>query len=322
MRKKIILINIVIIIFILGIIEFLSVNIIENRYASLAEIQIKNASNPKELREILKVKYHKVIKFVYEDRIKYCLTRVYKGNKKGSIVTVGCSYTDGTGLRENQTFAYKLNKFTHRTTYNRGIGASGPQLVYRQLSDKNFKNEIPEAEYIIYTFIYDHFNRLFHDLVAYFNSDLHLKYHLNNKGELTETQRPFWFLYYFYTTKVISEYKESKLLKQFDKKYSLFLKIMEESVKAMKRNYPNAKFVLLDVPEGKMCREDYVKGESELTKDQIKDLEKLGIIYINAEELVGHQLRDLEKYRIQDKDHPNERFWDEVVPALAKKLNL
>jgi len=322
MIKKIILVNIVIIIFVLGIIEFLSLHAIKNKYAEQTEIQIKNSVNKEEVRKLTEVKYHKVKKFVYEERIQKCLARVFKGNKKGSIITMGCSYTDGAGLQENQTFAYKLNKLTDRTTYNRGVGASGPQLVYRQLSDKNFKNEIPEADYIIYTFIYDHFNRLAHNLVAYFNSDLHLNYYINNKGELAEVQYPFWFLYYFYTTKVISEYREFLYLQQFDKRYKLFLKIMEESVKAMKKNYPNAKFILLEFPEARMCKKDYIKGESELTKEQIKDIEKLGIIYINAEELVGHPFRDIEKYRLPDKDHPNERVWDEIVPALAKKLNL
>ena len=56
-------------------------------------------------------------------------------------------------------------------------------------------------------------------------------------------------------------------------------------------------------------------------KGEIKNLEKIGIVYINAEELVGHKLRDF-KYRVSDKEHPSELFWEEITPALVKKLDL
>ena len=328
MIKKIIFINFIIIVLILCIVEFLSFQTYKNRYKDLLEAHIKNCENPEECRKEMAIKYKKVKRFNYENLIHECLNKVYTGNKKGGIVTIGCSYTEGAGLKEEQTFAYKLNKYTGRTTYNRGVSGSGPQMVYRQLSDKNFKNEVPAAGYIIYTFIFDHLGRQFRPLLSYESSDLEIIYKLNNKNQLIEINHPCLFFYSSYITKTISEYVEHKELDNFfrernyklhdNKMYKLFLKTMEESVKTMKKDYPDAKFVLLEVPQGEM----YTMPLTELRREEIKDIEKLGIIYINAEELVGHQLRDTEKYRMPDKDHPNERVWDEIVPSLAKKLNL
>ncbi|MCR5261725.1 MAG: hypothetical protein K6C94_07800 [Candidatus Gastranaerophilales bacterium] len=320
MIKKIICINLIVIFVVLCVIEILCFQTYKRIYTPLFEAQLKNFKNREEIRKLLEIRYHKAKKFVYEERIANCLPKVYKGNKKGGIVTIGCSYTEGAGLEENQSFAYKLNQLTGKTTYNRGISATGTQYVYRQLADKNFKKEIPEVDYVIYTFIYDHFYRLFRDYVTYGNSNLHINYYLNDKNELREGKHPFWFLYTFYTTRLISEYKEQRSYDEFDEKYAVFLKLIEESIKEMKKNYPNAKFILLEVPQGSMCLSDYQAGTEELTKEQIKDIEDLGAIYVNAEKLVGHQLRDTEKYRMPDKDHPSERVWDEIAPALVKKF--
>lgn len=37
---------------------------------------------------------------------------------------------------------------------------------------------------------------------------------------------------------------------------------------------------------------------------------------------IWHNFRDVKKYRVVDEDHPNEKVWDEIVPALVKELNL
>lgn len=145
---------------------------------------------------------------VIEDIVK---PRVYPSNTKTSkrpIITIGCSYTEGVGLEENQTFAYKLNKYTGRTTYNCGIGGSGLELVYRQLSDDNFKNNIPDAEYVIYTFLYNHLSRQFQNLLCPYKSELYINYSLKN-GHLKEDASSFWFMYWSFLVKAILEYQEN-----------------------------------------------------------------------------------------------------------------
>ena len=143
--KKILLVNIIVILAIFTVLELISKNIEEKEMAKMYKKHYDYFHEDK-----LKIKYKPVKKFNYDKIVMSKVKdKIYKGNKKGAIVTIGCSYTAGEGLQENQTFAYKLNKYTGRTTYNRGVSASGPQLVYRQLSDIDFKKQIPDAEYII-----------------------------------------------------------------------------------------------------------------------------------------------------------------------------
>lgn len=260
-------------------------------------------------------------KYDYKKIVSVLKTRFYLGSEKRAIITIGCSYTDGVGLNYNQTFAAKLNKYTRRLIYNRGLSASGPQFVYRQLSDENFTNEIPDAEYVIYTFIYDHFKRVYRTMVQMYSSDLSLRYDVKN-GKLKERFRPFWFMYWSFLLKSCAEYDDKVTYdKEKENNFPLFMKIMEESALQTKKNYPDSKFVLLEVPESGLCYDNYVPGTMELNREEIKTLENMGIIYINAEELVGHKLRN-PKYKVSDKEHPSELFWEEVVPKLAKKLDL
>lgn len=293
--------------------------------ARCADIVYRHANmlkdNPKEYIRKNMPHYEFPRKFDYEKIDISIKSRIYSGEKSRPIITIGCSYTDGVGLNYNQTFAAKLNKYTKRTTYNRGVCASGPQLIYRQLSDENFKNEIPDAEYVIYPFIYNHLTRIFRTMIQPYSSDFDLSYELNN-GNLSEKNHPFWFMYGSFFVKSYAEFKNNADYEN-DLKNGLpfFMEIMRESVFQMKKLYPDSKFVLLEVPEGAMCYENYVSGSMELNSDEIKNLEKIGIVYINAEELVGHKLRDF-KYRVSDKEHPSELFWEEITPALVKKLDL
>lgn len=266
------------------------------------------------------VKYGKTVFYNYEKKVSSTLPRVYKGTKARPIVTIGCSFTDGAFLDKNQTFAYKLNKLTNRTTYNRGIGSTGPQWVYRQLSDKNFKKEIPDAEYVIYTFIINHIERMFKSSVNPWHNYVDLNYRLKN-GKLVE-RKEFW--QHFRSSFLVRKYLVTKEHFEYEseckKNLPLFLKIMQESVNTTHKLYPNSKFVLIDVPETYYTDEDFEKNK--MPEPVVSELEKMGIIYIDAEDLVGHKFRNIDKYHVGDKRHPNELFWDELTPALVKKLNL
>ena len=260
-------------------------------------------------------------KFDYDKIVNFINRRIYLGEKSRPIITMGCSYTDGIGLDYYQTFAAKLNKYSKRTTYNRGVCASGPLFIYRQLTDENFLNEISDAEYIIYPFIYNHLSRNFRTMIQPYSSDLDLSYVLRD-GKLIEKSRPFWFMYWSFLLKSYAEFKNNlDYNNELENGFPFFIEIMRESFLRMKELYPNSKFVLLEVPEGAMCYDNYISGSMELSSEEINKLKNIGIIYINAEELVGHKLRDF-KYRVSDKEHPSELFWEEITPALVKKLNL
>jgi len=319
--KKIILVNIIVIFAIFTVLELISKNIEEKELLKAYQWQFQNFKDV----DKLKINYKPVKNFDYNKIVMSKVkNKVYKGNKKGAIVTIGCSNTAGEGLQENQTFAYKLNKYTGRTTYNRGVSASGPQLVYRQLIDKDFKKQIPDAEYIIYVFLSgDHILRqfLYSLMCVDTNNNIVPRYTLKN-NELKEVN-PIWYKMFFFslTRKIINIKTKYEYEKEENEGYPLFFKTMEECVKVTQTKYPNSKFVLLEVTHPR--NSESTETETCFTKEQIAYLKKLGIIYINVEELVGHDFNDIKKYRIvEDGDHPNERYWDEIVPALSKKLNL
>ncbi len=321
--KKILLINISVLLAILVIAEIVALCSYRMKYSDLVISQANLCENPEECIKQNMPHYSLPRKIRYEDYEESIKDKIYKSKvpQKRPIVTIGCSYTYGAGLEENQTFAYKLNKYTGRTTYNRGILASGPQLVYRQLSDKNFKEQVPDAEYVIYTFIHHHLFRQFLILLCPFNSDIDMQYKI--KGDnLVEYYSPLGYLSFSFLMKTYLEYKNHQdFNKEFQNDLPLFRKTMEKSVEQMKKMYPNSKFVLVEFPQSDICNPNYEKGMYELNEEQIKIIEKLGIIYINATELAGHNFCE-SKYRVADKDHPSELAWDEFVPKLTEKLKL
>ena len=227
-------------------------------------------------------------------------------------------------LGKEYTLAGQLNEITDRIVYNLGISATGPQIVYEQLSDSKIKKEIPDAEYIIYVFLHNHIMRQFMTFVHLNGNEISPQYYNDNNGNFAK--RKMLSPKILYTFFSVRNYLDKMMFNQetAEKQNGLpiFLRTMEESYKAAKKNYPDSKFVLLEFPQGSMCNPNYYDKSQELSDENIKALEKIGIIYINAEQLVGHKFRDVEKYRIADKDHPNAKVWQEIAPALKKRLNL
>ena len=78
-----------------------------------------------------------------------------KNPNEDTIVLFGCSFTYGSGLKEEQAFHSKLNKYWDKTVYNYGYpGGSPKEILYilrnwEKLKNHPNKNEI---EYFIYTF--------------------------------------------------------------------------------------------------------------------------------------------------------------------------
>ncbi len=316
--KKILIINLCVILAILVVAEIAAFFSYKARYANVINFQSKVADNPEDFIKENTPHYSLPSRFDYERVDNDIKRKVHKSevpSKKRPVVTIGCSYTQGIGIEK--TFAYQLNKITGRTTYNRGVGGSGPQLVYRQLSDENFKNEIPDAEYIIYTFIYNHLNRQFYALHNPLASDTAFSYVYKN-GTLKERKRPFWFMYWSFAVKTVLEYKADL---EFKNGWFLFYKTMEASVNEMKKKYPNCKFVLMEFPDASFCWDEENAEEHKLTSEQIEQLKSLGIIYLNTTDFVGHTFCE-KKYRLADEDHPSELAWEELVPKVVERLKL
>jgi len=319
--KIVIYINILVLFAILLISELVSKHLENKGLIDLWVVQNPNMYPKGYISKYLK--YVKIPPFNYEKLVTNGLREVNKGRNtnKRPVVTIGCSYTYGTNLsNENQTFAAQISRVTGRTVYNRGVCGSGPQMVYRQLIDKNFKNQVPDAEYIIYTFLSnDHIKRQFlYSLCGLDYDKVTPKYKIKNNH--LEEDSFIWqkLLFFSLGRKFLVLRQEKEYKNELKNNYPLFFRTMEECAKAVNKNYNNAKFVILEVAPPRIIKDD----SKPLSKENIKRLEKMGIIYINAEELVGHDFDNVKKYRVIDGNHPNGLMWQEIVLKLSKKLNL
>lgn len=306
---KIITLNISFLILAVVLLEIYSHYEVQKTYATIIEAQ--NKINKRLGEPKIKLGYKLLHKFNYSKFEKEMRPPTYTKSKKRPLIFFGCSYTYGWGLNQNQLLPTKVAKLSNRTTYNRGVAASGTQHIYYQLSNKDFYKEIPDAEYIIYTFIYDHINRLHKYQLTFFGKEINLRYKIKN-GKLQEIQPVFSPFYSLYTVKRIQADIEQNKLENKNESFNLFLTILKESMKQAKMHYPNVKFVIL------LYKDPW---NSNLTTSQINLIKKEGFIVIDAEDLVGHELRS-KKYRLEDDDHPSEQAWNEIAPKLVKKLNL
>lgn len=258
-----------------------------------------------------KLDYTLLKEFNYSNFKRQMRPTVYAHSSKRPIIFFGCSYMYGWGLETNQLLSTKVSNLSNRTVYNRSVAATGTQQMYHQLSREDFYKEIPDAEYIIYTYIDDHINRMYKYQLPFLREEVYLRYELKN-GHLQEVHPVLLPFYSLFTVRKIQSAIEDKNSKDKDKSFNLFLTLMKESIKQAKNHYKNVKFVIL------LYRDPWNK---ELTTKQINALKDAGFIVINAEKLVGHELRS-EKFRLEDDDHPSEQAWNEIAPKLVKQLNL
>lgn len=285
------------------------------KYQEQINDQLVLFADKEEGKKALSIRYRKP-KIIGENYY-FNYQRRYSGtSSKRPIVTMGCSYTEGIGVSYKNTFAAKLNKYTNRTVYNRGIGGTGLQVVYEQLSYDRMQEQIQDAEFIIYTYIPDHINRLARKTIAPYIPDIMPTYHLK-KDKLVKDKSYFYPIYYLFIYKMLAEYFEKiNTEKEFENGKPLFFKLLEETISVANKKYDNLKFVFLEFPHYGQSPEVAL---SDLEREKIREL---GYIYISAEDILGEDLRTNLKYRAVDKDHPSGLVWEELVPQLVEKLNL
>lgn len=232
-----------------------------------------------------------------------------ENTEKKPIIWFGCSFAEGAGLEDEHTPCYKISKLTNRSCINRSKGATGTQFMYYQLNNPDFKNHAPQADYIIYVFIWNHLQRLYNFQVNPLINMFNLRYKIKN-DELVEIKPLFKPLYSLYSVKWLLN---KKGYKQADKEYgefTLFNKIMQESAKLTKQYYPDSKFILLEFPD----------VHNKLIPDyEVKKLESFGIHVVNVKKLTGDINVYDKKYWLADDIHPSEDLWNIILPELVKR---
>lgn len=89
------------------------------------------------------------------DRLRYNID-----SSQNPIVTLGGSYVYGHGLKEEKTFPYLLSKLSNRPVYN--LSVCGGEIVGSLSFNYNNKissEEIKNADYYVYIYMFDHLNR-------------------------------------------------------------------------------------------------------------------------------------------------------------------
>lgn len=240
------------------------------------------------------------------------IIRTFRQNStKRPICFIGCSYTKGSCLTDEETFAYQISKKTHRTAYLRGIDGTGLTQVYYQIKNKLIPQD---TEYIVYTFISDHINRLFYYQIGFWSTEINLRYELKD-GKIQEAKIYFPIHYSLYSTKLIQEKLANINSQKEQHDYILFKAIMADMMKEFKKNYPKSKFVFLLYETNDLY-------DTNIPIEIQNYIKSLGYIYLNANELSGEQLGNI-KWKVKGEGmHPSAEAWKKVAPNFIKTLNL
>ncbi len=266
--------------------------------------------------------YYKFIIFDYiyqSDRIEQKLPF---DKSKASIITVGCSFTFGDEIEVDETFAYKLQKYTMRKTYNLGYSATGVQHILYQLQYSKFFNTkdmiYPPPKYFIYLFISDHMRRMYVNYYTIYETPIkYLRYQKdkNNKLSINHWDRiePLDYIKITALARIINHFIYG--LKSDDELFD-FLKLhLVEIKKIIDSKYDNVKFaVIVYNPEVNL---DYIMRPTRT--ERWSELEEEGIQVIRFDKKEYDFLNNEE---FKSGLHPNGKAWDVLVPEIIKQLNL
>lgn len=310
--KKIILSNILIFFFLFCIVEFASYLYI--KFDAKEYVDNYNKNNLRQMTQ----KYAPIKMATHESGDHRAIN--YGDKNKPSILFFGCSYTYGLFNDENETLPYYVTERTGRTTINRGVtGGCIYNMFHDLISDKFYEEikNVPEPDYIVYTWISDHLNRISNPYMTTYTYVDYPYYEVKpdwgyKDGKLVEIpiskwKLPFYGLYctkawyFLFAQNFEKEDKNSKMLRYF---------IIAKN--ACKDKFPKAKFVVIEY------KDRYLEPMELKLKN---GLEKEGIIVLNAEDLAGHELIS-EKWRANDKEHPNGKAFSDIADGLIKQLKL
>lgn len=226
-----------------------------------------------------------------------------------NIVWFGCSFAEGAGLNDNQTPCYKISELTGKSCINKTKGATGTQFMYYQINDDNIMNDAKTADYVIYTFIWNHIQRLYNYQVNPLIDMFNLRYKIID-GHLVDITPEFNPLYSsFFVKRVLNKivYEQAK---EESYNFKLFNKIMKETYNISQKRYPNSKFIFIEFPE---------LSRKELPDYEVKELESYGIKVIRVKDLIGNIDIYDQKYWLPDNIHPTEQAWDLILPTIVEK---
>ncbi len=294
-KKEIILINILLLVLLFGLAEFLTykkvcANFSQKPQYSWTKKDYSVDELKKNMRQPVGLKY-----------------------KKAPVLIYGCSYAYGFSLDEKASFGYKLSEKTKRPVYNFAMSSKGLQDALYLI--KNDEKITPEPKYIFYVFINDHVRRMFVNCNKIDNIN-YLTYK-NKNGELVENIDKNSVSDRLYLLKEMKNLSYYALKNVFKNQIYDLTKLYLISIKnELQIKYPDAKFVVLDYENGK---------KNYLTEERVEDLHNCGIEVVNLNKEFNDVLKTDEYRNSKETDtfrHPNEKAWDLIVDFLVRKYGL
>lgn len=255
--------------------------------------------------------YNSFDKSFYEFHINNFRPVENKNNSKNPILIFGCSYAYGDNLKENQIFSHKLAKYTNSAIYNFGIGGAGVQHMYYMLNNIQMKNRyfsvINEPKYVFFLYVPQLHNvRLFQHIFIPLEPNEYLNYDIKSFKRISYPK----IFYNSFILKSLDVYIATKKGNNFKLSEQYLVEYFSKSKKEMEKNWKNTKYYILSYDYNESC------------KMIIQVAEKAGWNLIFLDDFVTGDINGIE-YAISKKDrHPNEHFWNEMVPNLAKRLDL
>lgn len=253
-----------------------------------------------------------------------------KYEEKKPILLLGCSYAYGEFIDINDNFASKLTELTNRWVYNFGEAGQGPIHSLVLLNMEKEKPLIKEKpEYVIYLYMFHHINRY------YFQQYYH--YYRNANWvpfQKTNIFDRFYTYQYFRNIEIDNYFSDDE---NYEKRLELFFKIVRDMKQKSDNLFPNSRFIILiysdvnkDLCEGlwgSVNNSEYQMNKlfeimnSESFRQKLKSE---GIEVISTEELIGRKMYKNSDRAVNDPHHPHpsSSAWDEILPQLAKRLNL
>jgi hypothetical protein len=243
----------------------------------------------------------------------------YQNGRHKFLLFLGCSFTYGEGVKDDQTLPYYTTEFsTEYFPYNYGFHGNGPFDILAKLETTDFAKEVKEKNgIVIYTFIDAHIRRTVGSTgVASWNSR-RVYYQLTKDGKLVrkgsfESARPVLTRFY----KILSK---SRLLKSLkveippritDKDVQLTARVIEEMKHQVADKFPKSSFYVVIYPGSKY---------SSLL---IRYLKEKDIRYLDYSKLFAGKKEKGQYVLSQEDKHPNPLAYQTLAKALARDLHL
>jgi len=245
-------------------------------------------------------------------------------NKDGRgkfILFLGCSYTYGEGVQDDQTLPAYVGALTDKyMPYNYGFHGRGPHDVLALLDKIDFKKELPQRNGIlIYTFMLDHINRSVGSMsIVDWNHD-HVYYARNTKKDFErvgtfETACPIQTkLYLFLRKSSFLKLLHVSLPRIGHQQITLTADLINAAKTRFLNQYPQGKFIVNIYPP-------LDNHERIIFKQMISELKNRNILYLDHDKLFGNEES---KYVLSKEDpHPSAFAYKTLAESIVSSLNL